>query len=365
MINNIAITFDVREVTGKPAGVGRIISSLIKAMQTIDPQREFVLIGDTPVGPSGINGKYIYIKSSGMLWHIICARIIKENPQWGTYISVRSPFVPIMVPERSIYFVNDLISFKYPEYFTLKTRIIGSIFVKLALKRAKNIVAISQSTARDIEELCPGSKARTTVIPLAADPIFGKRQPDIKTLIRYGINKPYILSVGTVEPRKNHLFLLKAYQGLTKVLCEKYDLVLVGKRGWRCGHIMQTIDENVRSGSVKYLEFIHDADLVHIYNGASLFVYPSLYEGFGLPVVEAMSCGVPVITSNISSLPEAGGKAAYYIDPNKPEEISDAMTKILTDQTQANKMSALGLAQSSELSWHKAAKAIYDIIAIS
>jgi glycosyltransferase involved in cell wall biosynthesis len=108
--------------------------------------------------------------------------------------------------------------------------------------------------------------------------------------------------------------------------------------------------------------FIPDADLVHIYNGSSLFVYPSFYEGFGLPVVEAMSCGVPVITSNLSSLPEAGGKAAYYIDPYDPEEISDAMTKILTDQTQANKMSALGLTQSSEFSWHKAAKAIYDII---
>jgi len=356
------IAYDVREVTGKPAGVGRIISSLIKAMQAIDPQRELVLVGDTPIGSSGINGKYIDIKSSGLLWHINCAKIIRENPQWGAYISVRSPLVPVMVPERSIYFVNDLISFKYPGYFTYKTRIVESLFVKLALKRVKNIVAISNSTAHDIEELCPEAKSRTTIVPLAADPIFIKIDPDINVLNTYGINKPYILTVGTVEPRKNHLSLLKAYQGLPKALHDKYDFVIVGKRGWRCGHIMQAIDENVRGGSVKYLEFITDADLVHIYNGASLFVYPSFYEGFGLPVVEAMSCGAPVITSNISSLPEAGGEAAYYMNPHKHEETTRAMERILTDHNLSQKMSDMGLKQCVRFSWQDTARAVYDIV---
>jgi len=362
MINNKAITFDVREATGKPAGVGRIISSMIKAMQTIDPQREFVLVGDAPVGPSGINGKYISIKSSGMLWHVNCARIIKENPQWGTYISVRSPLVPIMVPERSVYFVNDLISFKYPQYFTLKTRIVESLFVKLALKKVKNIVAISQSTARDIEELCPGAKSRTTVVPLAADPIFKIILPDINILIKYGMKKPYILSVGTIEPRKNHVTLLKAYQDLPNTLRDKYDLVIVGKRGWKCGGIMKAINKGIKSGSVKYLEFISDNDLVHIYNGASLFVYPSLYEGFGLPVVEAMSCGVPTIISNNSSLPEVGGSAARYFDPYKPNQIADLMVNVLTDKTISDQMSLDSIEYSRRFNWEKTAREIFNII---
>jgi glycosyltransferase involved in cell wall biosynthesis len=356
------LTFDIREISGRQAGVGRIILSLAGAMQTIDPKREFTFVGARNSVPEIIAGTHINLGPSNIVWHLKCAMMLKQNPNYGNYISVRSPLVPIMIPERSVYFVNDLISFKYPEYFTYKTRIIESLFVKLALKKVKNIVAISNSTAHDIEELCPEAKSRTKIVPLAADPIFIKIDPDPNILNTYGINKPYILTVGTVEPRKNHLSLLKAYQGLPKALRDKYDLVIVGKRGWRCGHIMQAIDENVRGGSVKYLEFITDADLVHIYNGASLFVYPSFYEGFGLPVVEAMSCGVPVITSNASSLPEAGGEAAYYIDPYKPEEISDAMIKILTDRSRTDKMIACGFTQSGSFSWHRAAKALYNII---
>lgn len=356
------LSFDVREISGLQAGVGRIITALIGAMREIDNEREFIYFGSASILPENLNGTYVDLGTSGLLWHLKCAKMLWCNPQWGTYISVRSPIVPIILPDRSIYFVNDLISFKYPDYFTLKTRIVESLFVKLALKKVKHIVAISQSTARDIEKLCPEAKTKTKVVPLAADPMFKKAKYDIEILKRHGVEKPYILSVGTIEPRKNHLSLLSAYQKMPRTLRDNYDLVLIGKRGWRCNHIMNAINEQARTGSVKYLEFISDSDLVHFYNGASLFVYPSFYEGFGLPIVEAMSCGVPVITSNLSSMPEVGGNAAYYIDPNKIEEITDAMVKILTQKELANKMSSMGLFQSSEYSWQKAAKAIYNIV---
>lgn len=358
---NKKISFDVRELSGKPAGVGRIISSLIKAMQAIDPQREFILIGDTPVGPSGINGKYIYIKSSGMLWHINCARIIKENPQWGTYISVRSPFVPIMVPERSIYFVNDLISFKYPECFPLKTKLIEAIFIKLAVKKVENIVAISYATANDLEAIFPGTNKRTKVIHLAADTIFRKQAKSTKALEKLGIDKPYVLNVGTIEPRKNQLTLLKAFNTLPEPIRDEYSLVIAGKRGFKHKTIYQEIEKATLVGNVKYLEFVSDDQLVQLYNGASLFVYPSLYEGFGLPVIEAMSCGLPVITSNISSLPEVGGAAAIYIDPGDCEGIRNSIVRVLTDKAMRSAMESASVEQSKKYTWETAAKEIYKL----
>jgi alpha-1,3-rhamnosyl/mannosyltransferase len=267
-----------------------------------------------------------------------------------------------MAPDRSVYFVNDLISFRYPEYFTLKTRIIESVFTRLALRRVGRIVAISNSTARDIERISPGAGKRTTVVHLAADPVFGPGQPDPEVLHRLGLPGKYILTVGTIEPRKNHLALIRAYEALPEKLRSEHGLVIVGKRGWKCGRIMQAISRLAADGNLRYLEYIGDADLAQVYRGASLFVYPSLYEGFGLPVLEAMRCRVPVITSNNSSLPEVGGDSAFYVDSQNPSQLARSMERILSDQKLAREMSANGLGQSSKFSWHKAAQKFYEII---
>jgi glycosyltransferase involved in cell wall biosynthesis len=362
MNNRNIILFDIREISGKPAGVGRIITSLIKAMQSIEPQKEFVLVGDVPAMPIDIKGKYINLGSSNLLWHIKCARLIKNSPEGGTYISVRSPLVPIMVPEKSVFFVNDLISFRYPEYFTLKTRVMETIFTRMALRRVGRIIAISYSTARDIESLCPGAALRTKVVHLAGDSVFRKRLPNSGILNKYGLPGKYILTVGTVEPRKNHLALLDAYEMLPGAIRDQYGLVIAGKRGWKCEKIIKRIKQAEAAGRVRYLEYLCDEDLAQVYSGASLFVYPSVYEGFGLPVLEAMNCGAPVIASDNSSLPEVGGDAACYVKHDNYGQLARAMESILTDPKLAEEMSQKGLVQGRKFSWGKTALEIYGCV---
>lgn len=356
------ITFDVREISDRPAGVGRIISSLIGAMQAINPNREFILLGSSIKAPLGLKDKYYNLGTNGPYWHLKCALMLKKNPQWGTFISARSPLVPIMLPERSVYFVNDLISFRYPEYFTLKTRMIETLFTKIALKRVEKIIAISHSTARDIERLCPGANKRTTVVHLAADSIFRKIVPNLSILKKHDLPAKYILMVGTVEPRKNHLGLLAAYNGLPTKIKDQYGLVIVGKKGWKCGHIIKMIKEGVRTGLVKYLEYIDDSELVQVYNGATLFVYPSFYEGFGLPVLEAMSCGVPVIASNTSSIPEIVGEAAVLVDPLDNINISQSMLDLIINDKLREELSARCIEQNNRFSWNNSAKVIMSLI---
>lgn len=359
---SLKIAFDVRELSGQPAGVGRVISSLINAIQEIAPGINLVLIGDSPAAPAAVPGEYIGIMSSGLDWHFKCAKLLKNNPQWKAYVSIRSPLVPIMVPNRSVYFVNDLISFIYPEYFTLKTRVMNRLFVKPALSRVNRIVAISRSTAQDIERIRPGAGKRTTVVYLAADKVFSSGPPDPVVLRRLGLTNKYIMTVGTIEPRKNHLSLIRAYQALPDKLRSDYRLVIVGKKGWKCEQIIQTINRMEAGGHLKYLEYIDDSTLAQVYRGSSLFVYPSFYEGFGLPVLEAMKCGVPVITSNVSSLPEVGGNAAFYVNPRDPGQLTQSIERILTNNNHARIKSNRGIKQASKFSWHNSARTFLKII---
>ncbi len=176
--------------------------------------------------------------------------------------------------------------------------------------------------------------------------------------IDFKLSKKFILSVGSIEPRKNLLGLLKAYNLLDKRLKDEYKLILVGFRGWENREIMELIEQN--SKNIDYLGFISTEDLAKVYNLASCFIYPSFYEGFGLPIVEAMACGTPVISSNNSSLPEIGGDAVIYANPNSVEDIKDKIELLLNSADLREDLSKRGLAQSKLFSWEKSAKAHLD-----
>jgi glycosyltransferase involved in cell wall biosynthesis len=164
----------------------------------------------------------------------------------------------------------------------------------------------------------------------------------------------FIFCVGSIEPRKNLLGLLKAYNLLDKDMKEKYKLVLAGFKGWENKEIMQLIKQN--EDFIKYLGYISDEELAKVYNLASLFVYPSFYEGFGLPVAEAMACGTPVITSSVSSLPEVGADAVVYVDPNNIEDIKEKMMMVLSDEDLQKQMIQQGLKRAKNFTWEKSAK---------
>jgi len=178
------------------------------------------------------------------------------------------------------------------------------------------------------------------------------RDDDLK--VNFELPQKFILSVGSIEPRKNLIGLLEAYSKLSVEIKKEYKLVLAGFKGWENKEIMALIEKNQEN--IHYLGFISDQELSIVYNLASLFVFPSFYEGFGLPVLEAMACGTPVVCSNSSSLPEVGGDAVVYCDANNIDDITDKVTQVLNDTKLQKSMKLSGLQRAKEFTWEKSAR---------
>jgi glycosyltransferase involved in cell wall biosynthesis len=178
---------------------------------------------------------------------------------------------------------------------------------------------------------------------------------------RYWLPQEYLLFVGTVEPKKNVRGLVEAYRRLVARDNQIPPLVIAGRLGWMFEGVLQQVSEPKLQGRVRFLGPVPDDDLPALLSGASVFVFPSLYEGFGLPVLEAMACGVPVITSRISALPEVVGEAGLLVDPLKPDEISAAITLVLQDPRRAALMRERGLARAKEFSWEETARKTWQI----
>jgi glycosyltransferase involved in cell wall biosynthesis len=227
------------------------------------------------------------------------------------------------------------------------------------------VITISWQSKKDLETYLkiPGSKIIVT--PLAAGTKFRvlSEAEIAPALERAGVERPYILYVGSVEPRKNLLRLLDAYQELLK-WSERWRLVIVGARNyWKSSPVAQKVEQLGLGGQVKFTGYVPDEDLPALYNGADLFCFPSLYEGFGLPVLEAMACGTPVVTANSSSLPEVAGEAALLVDPYNVAEIAAAMRRVLEDPQLAEVLRQRGLKRSAQFTWEKTARetiAVYE-----
>jgi len=251
--------------------------------------------------------------------------------------------------------IHDLTFLKFPDSHTSYAKAVHKRHLKQVRKHADAVIAVSQSTKKDLIKYGI-AEDKIKVIYEAASPIF-KPQTNLTKIKavkkKYNIKNKYILSVGTQEPRKNLYRLIKAFSSLTNHY-PKLQLVIVGKFGWG--------DQIEPRNNVKLLGFIPDEDLALLYSAAKFFVYPSLYEGFGLPVLEAMACGCPVITSNTSSLPEVGGSAALYINPKKPYDIFKAMQMLMKVSPSKLKILAQkSLDQAKQFSWHKTAKQTLEI----
>jgi glycosyltransferase involved in cell wall biosynthesis len=236
----------------------------------------------------------------------------------------------------------------------------------LYCRRADHIIAISQATRKDLVAAYDVPAQKITVIPEAADPHFRPQPAEAVSAVRtrYGLPQRYLLFVGTIEPRKNLGRLLEAFEavqgeGLTE------GLVIVGRRGWLTDDFFAQLERSPVRDAVLFPGYVPDLDLPAIYAGAQAVVFPSLYEGFGLPVLEAMACGTPVVTSSTSSLPEVGGNAALYANPRDADEILAQVRHVLSDTALAADLRTRGLAQASRFSWSQTAaqtQAIYNSI---
>jgi glycosyltransferase involved in cell wall biosynthesis len=229
----------------------------------------------------------------------------------------------------------------------------------------EGVITDSQNSKQDICRYLQIPFEKITVIPIASACHF-RPLPEAQVgplLDRYGLVRPYILYVGSVEPRKNLLRLLDAYVLLRQSL-PQYRLVIVGARNyWKSSPVARAVEHQGLQAQVTFTGYIPDEHLPALYNGAALFCFPSLYEGFGLPVLEAMACGVPVVTSSTSSLPEVAGDAALLVDPYNVDEVADAMRRVLQDGDLAHDLRRRGLARAAQFSWEKTARetiAVYE-----
>jgi glycosyltransferase involved in cell wall biosynthesis len=231
--------------------------------------------------------------------------------------------------------------------------------IKKYILKADRIIAISQHTKNDILKYFDVSPSKINVIPQGKSDIFSPsddRDTEKEVLTRYGISGKYLLFTGTVSPRKNLVRLISSFEKIKKKFRE-YKLVIVGKKGWFYKDILGRIEK--LSGTVRddiiITEYVPLTDLPYLYSDAAVFILPSLYEGFGLPVLEAMACGCPVITSNISSMPEVAGDAAVLVNPYSVEEIASVIEKVLSDERLRASMRNKGLERAKQFSWEKTA----------
>jgi glycosyltransferase involved in cell wall biosynthesis len=219
------------------------------------------------------------------------------------------------------------------------------------VKRADRVIAVSEATRRDLIEFYQTPPAKISVIYHGVSPEFRPVQEKERLLAvryKYGLDqRPFILSVGTIQPRKNYQRLVQAFASINQPL----SLVIAGSEGWNCDDVYREVEKLGLADRVYFPGFVAEEDLPVLLSAATLFGYPSLYEGFGLPVLEAMACGTPIVAANQSSLPEVVGDAGLTVDPTDVAALATAITRLLDDPSLRERLSAAGLAQAARFTW--------------
>ncbi|MCL6430952.1 MAG: glycosyltransferase family 4 protein [Anaerolineae bacterium] len=272
--------------------------------------------------------------------------------------------LPRVTGVRTVFTLHDLTFLLYPQAHSLANRWYLTLMMPRFLRATGAVVAVSECTRRDAVRLYGLEEARVRVIYPGVGPQFHPADPGEVAAVRrrYGLPERLILYVGTIEPRKNLPTLLRAYSTLRQRGCE-HRLAIVGREGWRCRGFWETLKELGLGGEVLTPGYVPDADLPGLYGAAEVFVFPSLYEGFGLPVLEAMACGVPVVCSAASSLPEVAGEAALLVSPGDVWALAAAIERVLDDSALRARLRAEGLARARRFTWEAAARATLEVYA--
>lgn len=377
------IGIDANCLLFEKAGVGKYTQNLLKKILEIDKKNQYFLCFSF-LRHRQKRIKFIKEYLGKPQPKNVKVKILPIPSQWYEFITstpfpidklIREPIDLYFAPyasgiprngfSRMVTMIHDLAFLRFPEHRGKKLSHYYFKRHKIAVQNCQKIIAPSRATKNDLRDLLSVKLKKITIIPEASDGRFRpiKNKSQIVNITSRYLNPKisYILSVGTLEPRKNLAKLVEAYSLLPHALQKKYALVLVGGQGWNNKMLHGIINNLNLQDKVILTGFVSDEDLPYIYNKASVFVYPSLYEGFGLPLLEAMACGVPVITSNTSSLPEVANGAALFCDCQKEEEIAWAIKKVILEPKLAQKMITRGLIQAKKFSWEKAARETLEV----
>lgn len=266
--------------------------------------------------------------------------------------------IPMVV---SIY---DMLPFVMPESFVYWHAVYQRAYFRHAVKKAERIITISKNSKEDICRILKADENKIHVIPLATDLSMDKYS-DGEAGKKWNLTSPYILYAGAIHPRKNVARLIRVFERLINIKKIPHVLVIAGSFRWKSNEVKEAAERNSIQDKVIFTGQVSDEELAALYRNCKVFVYPSLYEGFGLPVLEAMAMGAPVITSNVSSLPEVAGDAAILINPNNDGEIFDAIWKILDDKELTAEMRQKALNRAEKFSWSRTAHEVFDVLKLA
>jgi glycosyltransferase involved in cell wall biosynthesis len=272
---------------------------------------------------------------------------------------VPSHVVPLWHPRRTVVTIHDLGYLEYPQAHTRLSRLYLHLSTWFSAHAARRVIAISEATKRDLMKHYKIKPGKITVIYHGRDPIFTPvtdREKTEQTLAKYGLTQPYCIHVGTLQPRKNLGLLVEAWEMLRTRMEKPPQLLLAGKRGWLYESLLQSVQERNLGDLIKFADYVEREDLPALYSAALAMTFPSLYEGFGLPPLEAMSCRAPVLASTASSVPEVVGDAGLLLDPNDASIWADAVERVMQDVSLREELSRKGLARAEQFTWERCAK---------
>ncbi|MDQ3069278.1 MAG: glycosyltransferase family 4 protein [Acidobacteriota bacterium] len=350
-------------------GIGTYVRNVLRYLGRIDRENEYVLL----CRPADV----------------AVARTFGENfravPESAANYSVREQFsipltlkragadvfhaphyvLPPLLPCPSIVTIHDCIHLRFPEY--LPNRIAHAYartFMSIAATRSARILTVSEASKRDILHFLHPPASKVEVIYNAIDDRFD-REPEVADVVRvrqrYQLENPFLLYAGNIKPHKNVDRVIDAFARLKKRGFERLKLLIIGDELSKYPQLRRAVHRHQLHQHVRFLGFVPDATLAVLYRLADVFVFPSLYEGFGLPPLEAMASGTPVVTSNVSSLPEVVGDAALLVDPRDAEAIADAVQRILTDDGLRRSLVQKGLGRAHEFSWERSVRRIREV----
>ena len=328
--------------TSAPSGVERYVCELVAALGRVESGHEFVLLSDRNEMPDSPRWRWVPLPGMGRIRrlhfdHRRLARVAKEEGL--DLLHCTKSFVPAGLACASVMTVYDVIFLKYREYYAPWWRWYWTRNLERSVERAGTVLCISETTARDLESEIPAARGKTQVVPLGVDrELFAAGEaPEV--------DRPYFLYVGNLTARKNVPVLIDAFERIAPGTAA--DLVVVGSPEYGAGPVMSRLNGE----RIRYRPAIQDEELRSLYRGALALVYPSQYEGFGLPVLEAMAAGCPVITTTGGALPEVAGDAGVLVEPGRVEPLAEAMARLAADPDRRAHLVAAGWEQAGRFSW--------------
>lgn len=360
------IAIDIREAGAEKTGKGWYTYNLVLELLKLDKKNEYLLYTENEKNPyrEFKNAKLCVIGGKGHRWHFNVLKDLKAVKP-DIFFAPTSYIIPSLAPKwlKVIITVHDLVAFLFPASHNAKAVLIERLTLRRAVKKASQIFVVSENTQKDLLKRFKYPHERIHLVPCAPSDFFrepSKTEDLAKFRQKHHLPEQFILAVGTLEPRKNFGTLIKSFV-LIKSRLPESKLVIVGKKGWKYTHIEEKLREYHLENDVIFPGYLEAEDLKKMYAIATVFVFPSLYEGFGIPPLEAMACGCPVVSSNVASLPEVVGDAGILIDPKNARKIADSVVSLIENDQIRNMLVERGLRRVEKFSWQNSAQAALKV----